>query len=727
MKAKELLSRYRQGERNFREVDLSGESLRGANLAGINLSGANLNKSDLRGTNFTRATLIGTQFCEASMGTQRRWAALVLLLSLLLLALTGWLLVAGVSIFVVSIVQPSAIPFNSSNNLVNTVVGISGLGVIAIALYLNYRKGVLATLGAFAFANFIFVFVSVISAATDIPELATTSTNFIVTSIGIVGASAIVGAISVAVATAVAIAVAVCGAVTFAFTLSQGNFTAPLIAGLINVIVLFVTFLNLVISRRAFSGDPRDKLIRDVAVGLSAIGGTRFKGANLTDANLSYATVKNTHFESAQLIRTNFHLSKQLHLSRVYKTILANRTALNLLVSHRPQPGKSYIGLNLKGANLSGAALADINFTEADLSDATLQSADMQRANLTKLQALGTNFDQANLTAACLEAWNINSRTQLEGAICEHVYLLQNEQERRPSSGDFAQGEFAKLFEEVLNTIDLIFRDGIDWQAFLQTFQTIQVQHEGAELEIQSIENKGDGVMVVRLNANPKADKAAIHSSFNQGYQKALKESEQKYEILLQSKDQYIKHTEEIINLYRQQNADMTRITESLAQQRSITSITVEVPVEATAVASSEAMQGNDQSPTYGDINIQSPQSAINIGIGPMNSEVNNPINQPADSNTQTQLKDLLTQLQAAIATEPALSEQDKAEALAEVKTIAEAGLSATEGKSQTLAKRSMRVLQGIVSGLNETTKLVEVFNRLLPAIGWLFGCEWFG
>jgi uncharacterized protein YjbI with pentapeptide repeats len=37
MKAKELLSRYRQGERNFREVDLSGESLRGANLAGIDL------------------------------------------------------------------------------------------------------------------------------------------------------------------------------------------------------------------------------------------------------------------------------------------------------------------------------------------------------------------------------------------------------------------------------------------------------------------------------------------------------------------------------------------------------------------------------------------------------------------------------------------------------------------------------------------------------------------
>ena len=149
----------------------------------------------------------------------------------------------------------------------------------------------------------------------------------------------------------------------------------------------------------------------------------------------------------------------------------------------------------------------------------------MQRANLTKVQALGTCFHQTNLNAACLEAWNIDSTTQLAGAICEHVYLLQNHQERRPSSGTFAPGEFTKLFEEVLSTIDLIFRDGIDWRAFLQTFQDIQVQHEGANLEIQSIENKGDGVMVVRLNANPETDKATFIkplSSSTKGHSKPL-------------------------------------------------------------------------------------------------------------------------------------------------------------------------------------------------------------
>ena len=120
---------------------------------------------------------------------------------------------------------------------------------------------------------------------------------------------------------------------------------------------MLITFLNFVISRRALSGDPRDKLIRDLAVGLSALGGTSFRGADLTNANFSKATVKSAHFKGAKLTRTRFHLSKKLHLSRAYDTSLANRTALNLLVSLRPEPGKSYVSLNLKGANLSHAEL----------------------------------------------------------------------------------------------------------------------------------------------------------------------------------------------------------------------------------------------------------------------------------------------------------------------------------------------------------------------------------
>ncbi|MEO0709064.1 MAG: pentapeptide repeat-containing protein, partial [Cyanobacteria bacterium J06649_5] len=341
-----------------------------------------------------------------------------------------------------------------------------------------------------------------------------------------------------------------------------------------------ITGLNWAISRRALSGDPRDKLIRDMAIGLTSVGGTRFDNADLTDANFSKATLKSTHFKAATVRRTCFHLSKQLHLSRGYKTLLANRTALNLVVSLRPEPNTAYAGLNLKGANLAHANLADLDLTETDLSDATLEGADLQRTTLTKVQALGTNFHQANLTAACVESWNLDSTTQLAGALCEHVYLLRNQQERRPNSGIFEPGEFSELFEEVLNTIDLIFRDGMDWQAFVQTFQTIQVEHQGADLEIQSIEKKGNGVMVVRLNTHPNADKPVIHGAFKQEYELKLAAVEQEYKILLASKEQALSQKEEIIELYRQKSADMTTIAQSLAQRP--------VTVDVKAVANSK-------------------------------------------------------------------------------------------------------------------------------------------
>ncbi len=648
MKAKELLSRYRQGERNFREVDLRGELLRGMNLAGIDLSGANLMKTDLRGTQFTDAKLAGAQFCESSTGTRRRWSVLVILLALALSGLAASLTGIFVAFFLIAIIEPSQATF-SDNESAEVIAGTAGLGVIAIALYFNYRQGLLATLGAVAFAG------------------AGDSSNVL------------------------------------------------LIVALTVAMVLLITFLNFIISRRALSGDPRDKPIRDLAVGLSSLGGTSFRGADLTDANFSEATVKSAHFKGAQLTRTCFHLSKKLHLSRAYQTSLANRTALNLLVSLRPEPKKSYVGLNLKGANLSNAQLADINLTEADLSEATLEGADMQRANLTKVQALGTCFHQTDLNAACLEAWNIDSTTQLAGTICEHIYLLQNQQERRPSSGTFAPGEFTKLFEEVLNTIDLIFRDGIDWRAFLQTFQNIQVQHEGANLEIQSIENKGDGVMVVRLNANPEADKSTIHQAFKQQYQKALKAVERKYKALLQSKEQEIQHKEALIDLHRQQSADMTLITKSLAERP--------VTVDVNATAKSEAMQGNDQSQSVtvgGDFNINADNSIVSLRD--TSGQVSNQINQLGGSETQAQLKDLLTQLQSAIETEPALSKDEKADALEEVKTIAEAGQLAEATRGQKRAKRAMNALKGMTTGLTETTKLVEVCGRLLPMIRLLFG-----
>jgi hypothetical protein len=59
---------------------------------------------------------------------------------------------------------------------------------------------------------------------------------------------------------------------------------------------------------------------------------------------------------------------------------------------------------------------------------------------------------------------------------CKFIYLLEypkpgtDDRERRPSSGEFGPDEFTKLFQEAIDTVDLIFREGVDWRAFIYSF-----------------------------------------------------------------------------------------------------------------------------------------------------------------------------------------------------------------------------------------------------------------
>ncbi|MFM5980485.1 MAG: hypothetical protein ACKO9I_08125, partial [Sphaerospermopsis kisseleviana] len=113
---------------------------------------------------------------------------------------------------------------------------------------------------------------------------------------------------------------------------------------------------------------------------------------------------------------------------------------------------------------------------------------------------------------------------------------------------------------EVLNTVDFIFRNGINWQAFFHAFGKVQNDNEDTELSIQSIGNKGDGVFVVKVAVSENADKEKIHSDFTQNYQLALQAVEEKYKAELQAKDKEI-------TIYRQQSAEMTEIVKLLANQ----------------------------------------------------------------------------------------------------------------------------------------------------------------
>jgi uncharacterized protein YjbI with pentapeptide repeats len=665
MRATEVLNQYAAGRRDF-----SGEDLRGQSFQGKDLSGAN----------FTNSKLIGANFSRAKAGLQRRWAIVLVLASWILSALSGiFSLFIGVFLGVI-------FDENITNGISNWVAFI----LVAVFFVITIRKGLVTALRAVAYAYayaFAFTCVGVGLVAVSYAYAYDGAVAFAGNVAGVVGGAFVVGgAVVVAgvVAYAFAVAFAFLHTYAFAVAIAEAGFVNRSIPRVVAIAVVSfaVVLLNAYISWRALKGGERDAWIRTITIAFAATGGTSFRRADLTDADFTSATLKNTDFRNATFTRTNLHQTKKLDLARVGNTILMDAKVRDLIVTHRGAK-QSYKGCNLKGANLIGANLNDADLTEADISDANLQQAWLERANLTKTQALNSNFNQAHLTGACLEDWNINSTTKLDGAICEYVYLLNNHQERRLNSGEFAPGEFTRLFQQVLNTVDLIFCNGIDWKAFFLSFNAVQAKNADTELSLKSIADKGDGIVVARFNVSGNTDKKKIHSDFMESYKITLKAVEKKYKAKLNAKDEQIK-------IYRKKSSDMKEIVRLLANRTIV-------------------------------FEVKDSTGALNLGE--ISGTVADTINQlpPSPEPEKPGIKELLVQLQAAI-NDPNLADDDKTQVLEQIKVLAEAGQNPNKEIAQKQAKRAMGFLKVIAEGLPSAAQLMKTCQYVLPAIAHFFG-----
>jgi hypothetical protein len=85
-------------------------------------------------------------------------------------------------------------------------------------------------------------------------------------------------------------------------------------------------------------------------------------------------------------------------------------------------------------------------------------------------------------------------------------------------------------------------------------------------------------------------------------------------------------------------------------------------------------------------------------------------------------IKELLIQLQEAIEADPNLIDDDKQDALEEVKELAEAAKNPNDAEMKNKAKKADRMLGRIISAVPQATKLLEFCNNLLPLITKFFG-----
>ena len=110
MKARELLRRYAEGERDFCRANLRGQSFKGENL-----SGADFREADIRSADFSNANLTGANFRGAKGGLQKRWAISLVGVSFLLSAVSGYCS-SIVGFVVVSIFNSSSLSRSARKN-----------------------------------------------------------------------------------------------------------------------------------------------------------------------------------------------------------------------------------------------------------------------------------------------------------------------------------------------------------------------------------------------------------------------------------------------------------------------------------------------------------------------------------------------------------------------------------------------------------------------------------
>lgn len=295
-------------------------------------------------------------------------------------------------------------------------------------------------------------------------------------------------------------------------------------------------------------------------------------GANLSEANLSEAylseadligaDLSSTDLSSADLISANLigaYLSgAYLSGADLSKANLSGADLIGAKLIGAKLSGANLSGANLSGAILSGAHLKGANLKGANLKGADFSSTNLVGASLQRTKAQDTNFSRAVLTGACLEDWHTNSRTNFEQVSCDYVYLKANQKGRCPSQGRFAPGEFTELFQKALDTVDLTFRNGIDWQAFFAALQKLQMEGGGKELAIQAFENKASDVLSIRIAIPPNANKVEVERYLKQEYERELKAIDKEYRYQLQANyDQ--------IAAYRQQSANLLEIVKLLA------------------------------------------------------------------------------------------------------------------------------------------------------------------
>jgi len=712
--------------------EFQNANLQGRNFQGQNLTGANFNNAEIQGANFNNAILIGATFCNATAGLPNARTISLIVLFLILSLVAG--LISGYAGAIIG-----DLFINNYSNL-----GITCLITLAMFIIVVSLEGLGATLAVVAEV----VTIILILALALLPDEQTgliIDTQF--TALGLAGTLASIGNIAVAVAIAKSIApsgsLAITGSITIIGIILGAMFgvrsgaSAYLISGMVG---LSAIAFGSHIGYQALSGNKKYSLIRLLTINIVSRGGTSFRRANLTDADFTQASLKSVDLRDATLTRTCWFNTKRLDQARLDGIYLENAKIRQLVIT-KDGRGEKYDYLNLGELNLQDANLQDASFIGTDLSNATLQNANLFGTKLVKSQLYQANLNGAKLTGAYIENWGISTKTRLEEIQCDYIYMQLPTNDdpdpcRKPDNRQetFRSEDFADFISPIIKTLNLYQTQNVDPRQVAKKFKTLDLfHHQGidpsaaaiavtqlaenypeAELEIIVLEGRGQDKIRMQAKVVGNIDRSQLYQEY------------------------FAKYTQIQALPYSDIQALLLGIKEKDERISSLEKLLENAMLQPKFYVETYQNQGEfSMSQSKGNINISGTQGNISgvaaagedlsmtgVGMGTISGSVTNTINQIPEFSLADGLgiKQLLTELQAAIEADTHLSDEDKIDALEQVDAIAAAAQQPEDGEMQKMVKTAIKILKGTISELPTAVQLVESCGKLLPLITKFFG-----
>lgn len=718
----------------FRHQNLRGRSFKGQDLSGQDFHGA-----DIRGANFTNARLIGATFSQAKAGLRQLQVISLGSVAFFLFVLAGFIIgysAGGIGSLLIR--KAIASPGVAEINAYGPASGIFALLILVLFFVVTLQKG-LALAGVIAVTISAFVAMLAAFATAAIASLSIVQAMTIAGSVAgvLYGAVAVVAVMILSHVKILMMAegVVVLSALVGIFfgvpgTHEQEIALSSAIAAVLSIILIA---LSLYAGWQSWTYSPKYRLIRRIAMALMSQG-TQFRGADLTEANFAEAVLPHTNLKEARLVRTNWFRVKALDRTNLEATYLED-SQIRTLVITKDGHNQNFDRRDLRGLNLCDANLIDASFIGADLGESTLQRADLSRAKLVQTQLQRTNLTQACLTGAFIQDWGISTETKLEQVHCDYVYMRLPTTDdpdpcRKPDNRQetFKEGDFSDFMAPILKTLALYRQQNVDPREIAQTFKTLDLyHHQGidptaaaialkeisnqypeANLEVIALEGRGGEKIRLQAVVNNEVDRSQLSADYFAAYDEIKKRPYPDLQTLLTKiaqKDEQIRSLEQMVKTAIESNKFYVETYYNLGDTMS-----EKYSINTDGGNVSGVVQGN----------ISNVSGILNLGT--ISGDVTNAIQQlsasPAPDNPG--LKELLTQLQAAIEAEAELQNEDKAEALEQVKTLAEAGQNPKDNALQKAAKTAMKILKGTVASLPEATKLAEACAKLLPLINSL-------